>query len=1211
VFIASLFKTKPGMFKTFIFVILLSPLVGLAQLTISGKVLNQADNKPIANVSVFLSNATIGDKTAEDGTFTLQHVRPGKYDLVVSIVGFGTYYQTILAGNSSIKLPDIILSPKTIMLGEVNIKTKHDPYWGRNFDWFKDEFLGTSYLAKECRILNPEILDLDYDEETGTLTASSYDFVVIENPELGYRIKYLLADFNSNLRDSTAKKIYYKGSVLYEEMKGTPSQVKRWRRSRQEVYENSEMHFLRSAASNRIGDEGFRVLKLVAERPSDSLINAKIKLYKESSLRDDKLRDSLSFWMKKSKLPKTSRKLIRNSLKSEEIVKRTDQQGLYDLVCDNCALYITYNKNHHFPGNDRLDFLENNRNTENSLINFNSPHALFYKNGAAADPYSLLFNGVWGRNRIADLLPVDYEAIQDGKTNNDSTAVEKAIARLKNFSDQHIAEKGYLHFDKPYYAAGDTIYFKAYLTLGQDHQLSNLSGLLHVDLINTNNQIDKSIKLQLTDGVGWGDFALPDSLPKGNYRVRAYANWMRNDGSGAYFEQTIPVGSILSDKVTESISRSTVAINAKADVQFFAEGGNMVTGIRSKIAFKAIGTNGLGINVKGLIVDNENEEITATASEHLGMGYFYLTPREGKTYKARFTYSDGTQNTIGLPNPDAKGIVLSVNNDSLPKASVKIEANNAFYQENKNKDYSLVIYSGGIATTVICKLDSPVIILDILKRRLKTGIATVTLFSPAGEPLCERLLFIQKYDQLHLAVSSDKKTYEKREKINISLNVKTNADEPSAGHFSVSVIDEGKVTVDENTENTILTNLLLTSDLKGFIEQPNYYFNSISDKKLSDLDLVMLTHGYRGFEWKQLLNNGYPPIAYQPENNLEITGTAKSLIGKPLINGKISLISVHGGAFASETTDNKGRFRFSNLVFTDTAQFILQAINAKGKNTTQLIYDKELAGPDVTPAIPAPKEDLNQLMAAYIENSRKQQEDIEKYANIKGKVLKGVTIKDKRINELPSSSSSLVSPKFADQVILSDQMAKGGSFSDRIQGALHYGIVVRSDSTFKTKAYLQGSPMRVILDGADTDGDLNEINGDDVESIEVLRFGGTVGAYSGFASTGTKGILIINSKKNKGLQAKDISSIGILPITPGGFYKAREFYSPKYESHAANNRPDLRTTIFWQAELVTDKEGNASLRYYNADGPGTYRLVIEGIDEKGNIGRQVYRYKVE
>jgi len=215
---------------------------------------------------------------------------------------------------------------------------------------------------------------------------------------------------------------------------------------------------------------------------------------------------------------------------------------------------------------------------------------------------------------------------------NDST-IKSASYKLKTYVSAHIAEKAYLQFDKPYYAAGDTIYFKAYVTMGERHVLSNLSGVLHVDLINTGNKIDQTIKLQLDSGVAHGDFALPDSLPNGSYKVRAYTQWMRNNNEDGFFYKTIEIGSLKNARVPESMVRNREKMNDKADIQFFPEGGSLVTGIRSKVAFKAIGTNGLGINVNGIITDNENKEVVSFTSGHLGMGYFYLSPEEGKTYK--------------------------------------------------------------------------------------------------------------------------------------------------------------------------------------------------------------------------------------------------------------------------------------------------------------------------------------------------------------------------------------------------------------------------------------------------------------------------------------------------------------------------------------------------------------------------------------------------
>src|SRR6185312_11125064 len=232
------------------------------------------------------------------------------------------------------------------------------------------------------------------------------------------------------------------------------------------------------------------------------------------------------------------------------------------------------------------------------------------------------------------------------------------------------------------------------------------------------------------------------------------------------------------------------------------------------------------------------------------------------------------------------------------------------------KDYTLVICSGALITTVNYRLDSSIITLDILKRKLHTGIATVTLFSPGNEPLDERLIFIQNYDRLNLNVSSNKNSYRKREKVNIRLNAINRKGEPAEGHFSVSVIDENKVSDSENNADNILSYFLLTSDLKGYVEQSGNYFADTSAATRRNLDILMLTQGYRRFSWKQVLDDHQRPLAYQPEKGIEIAGQVTSLFSKPVANGTVTLIPAYKGPVFSATTDDKGVFRFSDLIFT-------------------------------------------------------------------------------------------------------------------------------------------------------------------------------------------------------------------------------------------------------------------------------------------------------
>ncbi len=1191
---------------------------------ISGRVVNSSDKKPVSNASVFLSNSAVGAKSGDDGTFKLNNAKPGKYDMVVSFVGFETYRQTITVNDKDIALPDIEIKPQAILLSEVKIKPVTDADREKYYRWFKDEFLGTTQLAQECKILNPEILDFDYDDKTNVLTTSSQDFLEIENDALGYKIKYLLTNFTLDNGPFAKVRLGYQGSVLFEEMNGTPSQERRWQRRRQEVYDGSAMHFLRSALNNQLEQQGFRALRLKKyanpDRPADSLIEAKIKFYKKLRSAGAVPHDSLSFWNKKAKLPETLTKLVLTPLHKEDLVKPTSQPGLFAIGFGNVsdALYVTYNKNHHYFIDIQSNYLNGPDNEESTMVNFNAPYAFFDRNGWLA-PDGLIFNGVWAANRIAELLPVDYEPLEETIMPEDSLVTNKIIAKLGSFDVAHVPEKAYLQFDKPYYAAGDTIYFKAYVTMGEQHELSNLSKVLHVDFINANNKIDQSIKLQIDSGVAWGDFALPDSLPKGSCRVRAYTRWMLNESDPAFFEKSIQIGSITNMNIPENyVGKPVQTPGNKADIQFFPEGGGMVTGIRSKIAFKAIDANGLGTNVKGEILDDKNNEVTTFSSTHLGMGYFYLEPEEGRIYKTRLTFADGEQRVVELPMPEAKGIVLSVNNDHIAEATVRIQANKAYYRKNRDKDYTLIIYSGGVAASIVRTLDSPSVSFNILKRHLHSGVATVTLLSPEGEPLCERLLFIQNYDRLNLDINSDKTVYAKREKATIKLSAVNRAGDPADGHFSVSVTDENKVRVDENSENTILTNLLLTSDLKGYVEQPNYYFTDTSANAAKNLDVLMLTQGYRRFTWKQVLSSKDSLLVHQPEKGLQISGMVKNLFGKPIPDGTVTLVPSKGGPVLSSVSDDKGIFHFSNLVFMDTVHFVLSAVNEKGNNSTKITYFGDKPEP-VT--FSGAMRDLNSTadtaMATYVSNVKNERNEAINYGRGKGIILKEVKIRDVKLDD-QYKTQSLAGAGHADQVMHADEIERvqgtlTTSLNGRLRGVSFVGkpggevVPVLTISIVKVMPGIPVNPMLVVVDGVEG-GDINGFQASDIETVEVLRNA----SASIYGMSGADGVLVVTTKQRRSLDVKDIPSIGVLPIAPVGFYKAREFYSPKYQyTSMGGKQRDYRSTIYWKPELVTGNDGSASIDYYNADGKGTYRVVIEGIDGKGNLGRQVYRYKVE
>jgi len=877
--------------------------------------------------------------------------------------------------------------------------------------------------------------------------------------------------------------------------------------------------------------------------------------------------------------------------------------------------------------------------------------------------------------------------------------LDKIIAQLDKWLDLHPQEKVYLQTDKPYYAAGDDIWFKAYVVINGEHKLSALSGVLNVELIDDRDSVKQSLKLPLISGLSRGNITLPDTLAEGNYRIRAYTNWMRNAGSDYFFDKTFwlsnpvindvfthttysfnsrngqqevkaeinytnlngkpyassavsyrvqlgaktiakgngqtddkgdlnitfidpslagPAGRIITelktgDKTTVKKSILVKTASANTDVQFFPEGGNLVNNNTTNIAFKAVGADGLGRDVKGVVVDELNNQVTTFSTSHLGMGTFTLTPENGKTYKAKITYADGSEGTIDLPKAVNSGYSLSIDNSDADVLHVRVLPGAMVSANTSATDVmSLVATSGAdVCFAGKSKPGSRSLIAHISKNKLPTGIVQFTLFSPAGEPMNERLVFIQNHDQLKISVNADQRVYSPRQKVTLGINAVDKDAKPVIGSFSVSVTDESKVPVDEDAENSILANLLLTSDLKGYIEKPGYYFNHDDEKTKADLDVLMLTQGYHRFEWKQVLGNDAAPITFQPEKTLQITGHLKNLLGKPVANGKVTLFSTQGGVFMTDAlSDSKGNFTFGNLLFRDSIKFLIQARTAKDRKNVQVFVDDIQPEPTASAKIwPGFLVNMDNGLSPFLQSSKAQYDNGIKYGLISHSImLKEVVITDKKVEPL-KSSSNLNGPGNADQVIRATDLATMGcpTLAQCLQGRLN-GVFFRNDTPYLMRNL--NIPMLIVLDGIYVDGEtLNSINPGDVESIELLK---NIEYTSIYGGRGSGGVLVITSKTGSPGQNYQRYTPGIIIYMPRGYAKIREFYAPRYDAPKTNTQiPDLRTTVYWKPDIVTGDDGKAIFDYFNTDSKGTYRVVIEGIDANGNLGRLVYRYKVE
>jgi hypothetical protein len=368
--------------KRFLIVLFLFPFVCFAQFKLTGHVINQTNGKPIPDASVFINNTTNGAKAAADGSFTLTNLNPGQYDLIVSALGYERYSKTIVV-DKNIIAGTIKLLPKTMMMKEVTIAGK-DPNRARKLRLFKEQFLGTAVFWRECKILNPDILKLIFTDRQQVLTGSTNDFLEIQNDALGYKLKYLLNNFRL---DKKAYNMAYEGFVLFEEQQGSAAEKERWEKNRREVYYGSPTHFLRTVLAAQV-DADYMVRPFCIDH---------LDTIKGQGVHIDPLTGSY---------PTFNIMLRYDTLKTQSYVHATDKQGMYAIGYP-IDIDVFYYKPGvaHFRDNEGQEF--GNRGQVGS-IDFIDKDLFFDLNGTILNPTGTSFRYQWGRNRVAELLPIDY-----------------------------------------------------------------------------------------------------------------------------------------------------------------------------------------------------------------------------------------------------------------------------------------------------------------------------------------------------------------------------------------------------------------------------------------------------------------------------------------------------------------------------------------------------------------------------------------------------------------------------------------------------------------------------------------------------------------------------------------------------------------------------------------------------------------------------------
>ena len=652
----------------------------------------------------------------------------------------------------------------------------------------------------------------------------------------------------------------------------------------------------------------------------------------------------------------------------------------------------------------------------------------------------------------------------------------------------------------------------------------------------------------------------------------------------------------------------------KNSLQIFPESGSFVNNILSKTGFKVLSPAGLGVKSKISIAEEDKSPIVEFETNMLGMGSIPLILNTGKKYRATATFENGSTVSVPLPPVAASGYVLTVNSGLKDKIAAQLAATSDLI--NGKEVYMVAQYNGLVLHATKQKLKEQELFFSIPKQNLPSGVIQLSILTDQMVPLVERLVF--NYNPSNtlfpLAVQLNKKAFTTRDRVVANLSVKKgDRDTSKIAALSASVVNLNKTdTTTDRYYSSIISELLLKSDLRGFIEQPHYYFKNLDTVKFAELDNLMLTQGWRKLDWETYTQ--MPTHAYLPEKGLSVSGTVNKTGRKTVVpNAKVTLVPTSDMMSSIDTlTDSEGRFVFDELLFADSIKFIVTGNGPKEKNRVDLHID-----PPSVPKIGKSKDqplifnDVNRHMLLQLKQSQQFLSSLEAAGIIqKSMLLEEVQVNRVRENKADKNSRNLNGPGKADQVITSEDLSACVTLEQCLAGKL-VGVIFQNGVPYSTRSGgLSGrKPMLVVLDGIYMESaQIDMINIQDISSVEVLRSGGNTAIYGTY---GGNGVLVITSKSGEA-RSSSYTPTGIVTISPQGLHVNRTFFKPQYNrTQTQELQQDLRTTIAWEPNLITSKNGETQFEFFTSDEPGTYKITVEGTDMEGKIAHQEYLIEVK
>ena len=796
-------------------------------------------------------------------------------------------------------------------------------------------------------------------------------------------------------------------------------------------------------------------------------------------------------------------------------------------------------------------------------------------------------------------------------------AMAELVKSYNHFGKYNPQEKVYLHFDNTGYYLGETLWFSAYVVTSPQLRPTEMSKVLYVELLTPEGRIVETKKLKIEGGRSHGEFVLtPTQLTSGFYEVRAYTRVMLN-WEGTYFSRVFPVfdkpeeEGVYERKITKVPPsrrypeyRPRMEKLKSLNLTFYPEGGDLVSGLPGLVAFKAVDGSGRSLSVSGDIYDSEGRSIGQITTRHRGMGRFEFTPGP-KPHEVRITY-DGKTHRYPLPAAKTEGYTLRAETTDPDSLHIQIRRSRGA----EGQWVGLVVSCRGIAHSfeVSDLREEESAEFHLSRSTFPEGVHQITLFTSEGEILGERQMFHYRGNsRLQIETAGEKPMYRPYEKVQLQVSVKDRESRPVPSRLSVSVRDVGRE-VPTNYRSDMTANLLLESDVRGYIEDVDYYIESTDADHRLAADLLMLVQGWRRYAWQE--QTGIEPFEakHKVEEGILVKGQVLDykITGSQLKAGSevsVWIYSDFGTSHNTTKTDSLGQFSFlSKDEITGTAEMVLRTRGADSKGRMKdRSYLVELDREFSPPGRLYRSEDT-----CFVDSAAIIYESIVENPVVEGDTVSYLlpdTVEAHQLEEveIKARRKHYGFPQIVYDVAReSDRLFDSGEHRD-MPDDIHE-FLMRINPLFRESArgFAYKSKGVVILEDPYKQP-YNSI--DDIDSIEILENylpPDALRSWDGEPLDLYRNVYVVLHLKPWNEQRREKK--GYRRTTIQGYSVAKHFFEVDYSKGHLPDERDYRRTLYWNPDLATDSLGRAQITFYNNSTATRLRVDAATLSPDGVIG---------